>query len=724
MSPKQVQNKNNGKRTSTLRVTIKRFTDNIGKFKGKLTSGASTDDSKPNLTGILSSRLAKGQKLRIYASAKSSGKAKLLGIAKVKGKKWSFTPAKKLISNRRYFFTAQVTDAKGNRQSKPSEPKKLVIDSEKPTLKIKTKVNKEKRQVSFIFSFSEAVKGFKKSDISINGKPRGVFSKINNKVYKLVLTQKLWSRRKYRASVSSGAASDLAGNANKATKSKKQTLDAFQKNKLSGIADGRTGFAIYGENAYDLSGRSVSSAGDVNGDGLTDLIIGAPGANSNSGKTYVIYGTKKKRKKKKGRIQLSKIASGKGGFVIYGESAGSGSGEIVSSAGDVNGDGIDDVIIGAQNWGNGTGSAYVVFGKRGSNSAIKLSDIAAGIGGFVIRGEGENDHCGMAVGSAGDVNGDGLADLLVGAKYAGKQGNGRSYIVYGKKGNNKAIQLSDIAAGFGGILIEAEPLELSENGTTDLRHGNGNYVTSGGDINGDGINDVVIGANGENDDPSSSSSPYAYVLYGGRKEATAVQLSDIAAGNGGFVVYGEPTSGRSQRPISSSGDINGDGIDDLIMGVPADSTRNKSSSNTYVIFGTKLIRQRPVNLSLIAAGVGGFVIRGKLSYNNSGISVSASHDYNNDGIDDVLIGAPGQAYSGNNNRSYVVFGKKGSSRPTVELSKISAGKEGFVLSGGSKSNFSGISVDYIDDFNGDGRAEMIIGSPGAKGYAGMAYVIF
>ena len=90
------------RRRSIRLATIKRMIDNVGKYKGKLANGARTDDRKPKLIGTLSSRLKDGQKLRIYASRKSNGKAKLLGIAKVKGKKWSFTPAKKLVSNRSY----------------------------------------------------------------------------------------------------------------------------------------------------------------------------------------------------------------------------------------------------------------------------------------------------------------------------------------------------------------------------------------------------------------------------------------------------------------------------------------------------------------------------------------------------------------------------------------------------------------------------------------------
>ncbi|SHA16263.1 Flagellar hook-length control protein FliK [Bathymodiolus thermophilus thioautotrophic gill symbiont] len=148
------------------------------------------------------------------------------------------------------------------------------------------------------------------------------------------------------------------------------------------------GFVMNGESAEDHSGSPVSSAGDVNGDGLDDLIVGAfqadPANKSNAGKSYVVFG-----KVDETAINLSAIASGTGGFVMNGESAGDNSGFSVSSAGDVNGDGLDDLIIGA--YQNRAGKSYVVFGKT-DGSAVNLSVIATGTGGFVINGEsGAND---------------------------------------------------------------------------------------------------------------------------------------------------------------------------------------------------------------------------------------------------------------------------------------------------------------------------------------------
>ena len=364
---------------------------------------------------------------------------------------------------------------------------------------------------------------------------------------------------------------------------KQDNTDAIN---LSAIAAGTGGFVINGESAYDESGISVSNAGDVNGDGLDDLIVGAYGNDQSNkslaGRSYVIFG----KQDNTNAIELSAIAAGTStdGFVINGESASDYSGWSVSNAGDVNGDGLDDLIVGAYrsdlSGNSNTGKSYVVFGKQGNTNAIELSAIAAGTStdGFVINGESADDWSGYSVSSAGDVNGDGLDDLIVGAMYADPNGNssGKSYIVFGKA-NNNAINLSDIANASdptGGFVINGEVVDDRS----------GFSISSVGDVNGDGLDDLIIGAV-HADANGGSNAGKSYVVFG-KQDNTAINLSAIAAGTGGFVINGESANDYSGRSVSSAGDVNGDGLDDLIVGAYGNDQSNKSlAGRSYVIFG-------------------------------------------------------------------------------------------------------------------------------------------
>ncbi len=205
--------------------------------------------------------------------------------------------------------------------------------------------------------------------------------------------------------------------------------------------DGTIGFVLNGIDAGDYSGVSVSSAGDVNGDGVDDIIIGAYKGEPNgagSGESYVVFGGAGIGAT--GAFELSAL-NGANGFVLNGINAGDYCGVSVSAAGDVNGDGYDDVIIGAYRAdpnGSDSGESYLVFGGAGvgSTGVVELSALN-GFNGFVLNGVGGGDNSGASVSSAGDVNGDGVDDVIIGASNADPNGSasGESYVVLGLIGS-------------------------------------------------------------------------------------------------------------------------------------------------------------------------------------------------------------------------------------------------------------------------------------------------
>ncbi|WP_218944265.1 integrin alpha [Marinicella rhabdoformis] len=202
--------------------------------------------------------------------------------------------------------------------------------------------------------------------------------------------------------------------------------------------NGSNGITINGVTVGDGSGGAVSDAGDFNGDGFDDVIIGAssadPGGNSSAGSSYVVFGSENGLPNP---LNLEDL-NGLNGIVINGANFFDYSGVSVSAAGDVNGDGNDDVIIGADdaesNGNSGAGISYVVFGSVDPlPNPLNLYTIN-GINGFSIHGSESNDRSGHSVRPAGDVNGDGLDDIIVGAFRADPNSNnqaGSSYVVFG-----------------------------------------------------------------------------------------------------------------------------------------------------------------------------------------------------------------------------------------------------------------------------------------------------
>lgn len=469
---------------------------------------------------------------------------------------------------------------------------------------------------------------------------------------------------------------------------------------LSGSTSGSPGFQITGEVAGDNAGHAVALAGDVNGDGFDDFIIGANEASPNgpgSGAAYLVFG---KAAGFGNNVNLSTL-NGTNGFQISGKSAGDGIGASVASAGDVNGDGFDDILIGAYEAdpnGTDSGATYVVFGKSGGfTSNFDLSALN-GTNGFQVSGV-IGTLSGRSVASAGDINGDGFDDFIIGAPSVNINGaeSGASYVVFGKaSGFSANLKVVNLVGSNGFRILGQSANDYS-----------GFSVSSAGDVNRDGFDDLIIGAFGA--DPNRAQSGASYVVFGKATGFTStLQLSSLNGSNG-FKISGEALDDRSGNSVSSAGDVNGDGFADLIIGASRVDQNGTDSGGAYVVFGKASGFAANINLSALN-GKNGFQINGELTGHRAGISVSSAGDVNGDGFDDLLVGSflssPNGSGSG---AAFVVLGKSGGFGANINLATLN-GTTGFQISGEAAGDRTGFSVSGGGDINGDGLGDIIIGT--------------